>query len=376
MSIDPQYDCRHFLGDRPCALGERCRCAHCSPMGTRVLIIKLAALGDVVRTACLLPTLHRAFDPVHVTWVSTRSGIEALRDHPDVDCLVEFNSEGTLLLTQQEFDLVLSLDKEPAPAALCNAVRSADKRGMGLSRFGTVGPVNEAANEYFLLGLDDEAKFHRNTKSYPQLIHEAVGLPYTREPYRLHFSEPDGEHARALFAPWRALSDGAVIGVNTGGGKVFANKAPSPPRWVEICRLLLQRGHTVVLLGGEGELATNEWIARQFDRGVYNAGNGHSVPQFVAIVDQCDAVVTGDTLALHLAVARSVPVVALFGPTCEQEIDLFGRGRKVLTPLDCAPCYRRSCPRTPSCMDAIAPSDVADTLDRVLSECGVREPRT
>ena len=75
--------------------------------------------------------------------------------------------------------------------------------------------------------------------------------------------------------------------------------------------------------------------------------------QFVAVVGQCDAVITGDTLAVHVAISRRAPTVALFGPTCAQEIDLFDTGRTLVSPLDCGPCYRRTCDQTPDCMDAI-----------------------
>ena len=48
-----QPDCRHFPGDRPCrfnkASGQLCDgCPHYATAGQRILIIKLAALGDVV----------------------------------------------------------------------------------------------------------------------------------------------------------------------------------------------------------------------------------------------------------------------------------------------------------------------------------------
>ena len=58
------YDCRHFLGDRPCAWHKRegllCTCEHYEPITQRVLIVKLDAMGDVLRTTALLPARLRA----------------------------------------------------------------------------------------------------------------------------------------------------------------------------------------------------------------------------------------------------------------------------------------------------------------------------
>ena len=43
-----------------------------------------------------------------------------------------------------------------------------------------------------------------------------------------------------------------------------------------------------------------------------------------------DVVVCSDTLGMHLAIALKKKIVVLFGPTCPQEIDLYGRGVKAL----------------------------------------------
>ncbi|MHC4986295.1 MAG: glycosyltransferase family 9 protein [Planctomycetota bacterium] len=365
MAFELSLDCRHYLGDQPCQFHEKCRCEHYEPMGQRVLVIKTAAVGDVVRTASILTTLHRQYRPAHVTWISAVDGARILSCHPLIDRIVTFNAEGVTLVTQQQFDLVLSLDKEPGSAALCNQVASPDKRGMGLSQWGTVYPINEACRPYFELGLDNELKFHHNKKSYPQLIHEAVGLPYRREPYRLYCDAGTYEKARAMFAPWRAGGD-PVVGVNTGSGRVFANKTFTPAKWVTVCQRLLERGFAVVLLGGTDEISHNRWIAERLGGRVHVAGNGHGELDFVAVVDQCAVIITGDTLALHVAVARGVPQVALFGPTCEQEIDLFDCGEKIISPHECVPCYHRSCDKQPNCMDVVDIDTVVDAAQRVL----------
>ncbi len=365
-------DCKYYKGDRPCSFGQTCPCDYYSPMGVRVLIIKLGALGDVVRTACLPATLRRLYPQCHITWVSLPNGVDILTGHPLIDQLVPMDAENILALQQQRFDLVLSLDKEPAPAALCNAVACPDKRGIMLSPFGTAQPANRQCQSYFELGLDDERKFRVNRKSYGELIHEALDLPYEPEPYRLYPDEKAIQKARTMFAPWRASRRGAMIGLNTGCGAVFANKAPAPARWVEIADQLHAAGHGVVLLGGPDERVANAWTAEHAAAELFDAGCDNGVQQFVAIVDQCDALLTGDTLAMHVAIARRTPVVALFGPTCEQEIDLFGLGRKLISPIACGPCYRRQCDKTPNCMDVI---DTGQIAAAVADVCRCRQPR-
>ena len=371
MNLAP--DCKHYLGDRPCRYRQRCRCKHYAPRQPRIAIIKLGALGDVVRTACLLPTLKERHPDSHITWVSKPNGVRILRGHPQIDRLLTFDAETMLTLGQQRFDLVLSLDKEPGPTALCNTLACDDKRGIGMSEWGTPAPLDAACEPYFALGLDDDLKFHRNRKTYPQLIHEALGLGYIRRPYRLHPSGDALRRASEHFAPWRAQAAGPLVGLNTGAGAVFANKAPSPARWVTIGRALIERGCSIVLLGGPDEVDTNAWIAERLDGPVHDVGGDNTEPQFVALLGRCDAIITGDTFALHAAVARRVPVVALFGPTCAQEIDLFDLGRKLVSPVDCGPCYRRRCDRPHSCMDAISVASIADAVETLCRRRPARQ---
>ena len=85
-------------------------------------------------------------------------------------------------------------------------------------------------------------------------------------------------------------------------------------------------------------------------------------------MQRCDVLVTGDTMALHVAIALDVPCVVLFGPTCQQEIDLYGRGEKLRTSLPCSPCYARRCNESPNCMDDISVERVWSAVARWVGQ--------
>jgi len=73
---------------------------------------------------------------------------------------------------------------------------------------------------------------------------------------------------------------------------------------------------------------------------------------------------------MHLAIAEKRPVVALFGPTCAQEIELYGRGEVITAASHCGPCYRPECARNPSCMQVIGPGPVVAAVKRWLNGKG------
>lgn len=360
-----ELDCRHYLGDRPCAKGCAGGCEHFEPMGYRILLIKLGALGDVIRTEALLPGLKDAYPESHITWVSKISGCRILANNPLIDRLLEYNAETISRLQCERFDLLINLDKEPGSAALAMQVQAPDKRGIGLSSHGTVYPLNEQAHYYFALGLSNDLKFNDNQWTYQKLIYDALGLSYEGQRYTIFPSKADHAYVAELLSR-AAVNDGErILGLNTGAGSAFANKTWPPDRFVTLAKNLLSRGDCrIMLLGGPDEVARNDWIAKRLPPGVIHPGCDHSELQFAALIKRCCAILSGDTTGMHVAVALRVPVVALFGPTCPQEIDLFGRGLKLISKIDCAPCYKRHCDFAPNCMDMITVSQTEKALLR------------
>jgi ADP-heptose:LPS heptosyltransferase len=363
-----KLDCRHYRGDRPCAVGIQgacpTACSKYSPMGHRILVIKLGALGDVIRTAALLPGLKAHWPKSQITWVTRPNGVRMLKNHPMIDRLLPFDAETICHVEHERFDLCLSLDKEPGPAALAMRIDAADRRGIGLSAHGTPMPLNPECADYFLLGLDDRKKYFENTKSCPQLLYEAVGLEYVGQRYRLYPGLGEVAWARDLWRDFGVGDHDVVVGLNTGAGRVFANKNWPPDKYVELIRKIRsQTGWRVALLGGPEERTLNRNIALACN-GAIDTGCDHAEQSFAALLQRCNVVVTGDTMATHVAIALQVPAIVLFGPTCAQEIDVYGRGEKLVTGIGCSPCYRRQCDYSPNCMDDISVDRVFEAVQR------------
>ena len=55
-------------------------------------MIKLGALGDVIRTPCILPELRRQYPAAQITWVSLPNGCRMLSGHPQIDRLLPFDA--------------------------------------------------------------------------------------------------------------------------------------------------------------------------------------------------------------------------------------------------------------------------------------------
>lgn len=363
-----RLDCRHFLGDRPCKFKRTCEgCDQYHPMGKRILIIKLAAIGDVLRTTPLLRGLKRAYPQSYITWVTDKEAFPLLKNNPHIDRLLTFDFPSLLPLELETFDLVIGLEKEPRGAAWASKAKAHEKRGFGLSPEGSVYPLNRASEYAFFLGLSDDLKFLQNQKTYPELIFDAAELNYQKDEY-LFFCSPEGLAFAGTFAKKVGLKKGeSVIGLNTGAGGVFANKAWTVEGYLRVISGLKKRPKTrLLLLGGPNERERNRKILKRAKGAVIDGGCNNTLAEFAGLIHLCDVVVTGDTTAMHLAIGLKRKVVALFGPTCAQEIELYGRGEKVVSSLPCAPCYRRKCDVLPHCMEGISAEEVINTIRAML----------
>jgi heptosyltransferase-2 len=222
------------------------------------------------------------------------------------------------------------------------------------------------------MGLSDRSK-KANTQTYQHLVAEVLGLDpaAVREPI-LEPSKGDSAEAAAFV---RGLpGHGPLVGLNTGAGGRWAYKQWTRAHQQTFLRLATDAGLRVLLLGGPDEVATHkELLAAAAGRPVFDGGNHNSYGRFAALIDQCRAVVTSDSLAVHCAAARKVPAIVLFGPTSAAEIEVYGRGSKIVPKgLDCLCCYLPRCDRVPHCQALIEPAVVLAAVQQWVATAPAR----
>ncbi|MBN2225192.1 MAG: glycosyltransferase family 9 protein [Deltaproteobacteria bacterium] len=363
-------DCVYYVGEKPCRYKRPCDgCPEYTPMGTRVLIIKLAAIGDVIRTTSIITGLKKKYGNPHVTWITDAAAAQLLKETDGIHRLLTYDLGSILFVMSQRFDVLICLDKEPRATALACLASADEKLGFTHSPEGSLTIFNPESRYALRLGLDDPLKFHENTKSYPEIVYEACGIPYEGQDYRVALNGEDLRWAEALFREEGITPNGKrpLIGLNTGAGPVFTHKSWTRQGFAGLARSLVQEtGATVLLLGGRLEVERNRYIQEASGGVAAVIGGEQTLGQFAAMLSLLDIIVTGDTMALHLAVGLSIPTVAIFGPTSHSEVDLFGRGEKVISTIDCAPCYRSGCEKDPHCMDAISIQEVLAAILRVM----------
>jgi len=378
MDFDLKQDCRHVRWDRPCAPHKRRgkECATCdeyAPVRHRVLMVKLAATGDVLRTTAFLPAIHAAWPQAKVTWLTRKSAVGLFDGNPLVDEVLATDDAVTAArLATETFDVVLCPDADPDAAVLAAMAKGKERRGYVRDAGGRIVPLGPGAARWLAMGLSDRSK-KANTQTYQHLVAEVLGLDpaAVREPI-LEPSKNDSAEAAAFV---RGLpGHGPLVGLNTGAGGRWAYKQWTRAHQQTFLRLATDAGLRVLLLGGPEEVATHkELLAAAAGRPVFDGGNHNSYGRFAALIDQCRAVVTSDSLAVHCAAARKVPAIVLFGPTSAAEIEVYGRGSKIVPKdLDCLCCYLPRCDRVPHCQALIEPAVVLAAVQQWVAAAPAR----
>jgi heptosyltransferase-2 len=267
-------------------------------------------------------------------------------------------------LQARRFDLLLSADRSAVGGALAMRIEATEKRGFGLDPRGAITPLDDRALYLYRTGLDDELKFRGNTRTQPEMLAEALGFPYHRDPYVLVLGEDE-----------RAAGPRRKVGFNTGCSPAYPYKKLPLPIQAEAIRLLHARlGEPVLLLGGPEDSERNAALKAELGTLVEETPTGLGLRRGAAEVDRCEVVVSGDSLGLHLAIALGKHVVAWFGVSCPQEIEVYGRGIRLLAEVGCAPCWRKSCDREPKCFDRVDPAWIASAVLDLLAARSASRP--
>ena len=360
-------NCRHFRGDIPCKphkeFGVHCEgCEYYGKIEFKILIIKLDAVGDVLRTTCILPGLKEKHPHSHVTWLTRKESLPLFKNNDMVDVVIDYSAESFLQIQSEHYDLVINPDAAPKSAILAEAAKGSKKVGFGYHKKGYVYPFNKEAERWFEMGLFDDIK-KANTLTYQQMILNMIGLAHSNHEIVIKLHDDEKKFAENFSNKQGIDKEVLTIGLNTGAGGRWKLKQWTVEGFSNLIEMInkdLPKAK-ILLYGGPREKERNSYLGNKYPY-VINTGCENSLREFISLIDICDLLVTGDTMALHIGVALKKKVVALFGPTSPAEIDLYGLGKKVYADIECLCCYRQTCAVSPNCMEQITPEMVFNAI--------------
>ncbi|MCB0357031.1 MAG: glycosyltransferase family 9 protein [Bdellovibrionales bacterium] len=318
-----------------------------------MLIVHLEALGAVLRATSLLPAIKRKYPHSHVTWVTKAPAHHLLNNIPHIDKVFTISPEDLLQLNTLRFDFGFCIDKSLKAAGVLANTNINNLKGFTANSLGKIVPANNEAQELWELGLSNHKKFFVNKKPETQLLIESLDLgSYQKDPYQVFLTPEEQGLASRRKNQWSPNGE-CIVGINTGCSPTIPYKKLSINMHRQLITYLNRiKGIQVVLLGGPEDTERNSLIAK--DLNVISSPTEKGLRDGLVSVAACDTVITGDSLGMHMAIGLEKHVIAWFGPTCSQEIELYGRGVKIITAASCAPCWSRECNKSPMCYDLVS----------------------
>ncbi|MCU0236395.1 MAG: lipopolysaccharide heptosyltransferase I [Acidobacteria bacterium] len=328
-----------------------------------IAIVRLSSLGDIVHTLPAFQALRRAYPAARISWIAEPAGAALLKNFPGIDEVIPFELKsqrglsGKLLYLlrfrrrwHRRFGLVLDfqgLIKSALLAFLLGGTR------LGFGRCNAREPLAAAFYSRRAPVFPEERHvIHKNLHLLSLL---GIAAPVVEYPQRPWTPSP----RLAAYLEREGLAGGWTI-LNVGGG--WPSKLLSAAQWLQVAAGLKSDHALVLLWGTEKEKATATEIARQ---------SGARLAPFLefgdllAFIAGARLVISGDTLALHLADLTRTPAVGIFGPSSpERNGPLLPASRTVHRRLGCSFCYRRKCD-TMDCLQGIVIEDIIQAARRI-----------
>jgi ADP-heptose:LPS heptosyltransferase len=367
-----KLDCRYFNGYKPCRFKRPCvGCKEYAPVETRICIVSLEALGAVLRTTVLLAPLKRKYNNAHITWITYPNAKPLLDNNPYIDRLITVDGKTSQLFDHLKFDILCAVDKGLEPGAIAERIDAKVKYGFGLNHDGVIVPFNPEAQYQYDVGLDDHLKFKINQKPETQQITESMALPWTRDDYVLQLTEAENAEVHSIRSKFLKQTGAAcIIGYNTGCSVLYPYKKFTVERGIEMIAEWRRRFPklAVTLLGGKEDAERQEKMKAAFanDPFVINTPTSEGLRRGILWMAASDMVLSGCSLGMHVAIALKKPVIAWFGVSCLQEVDLYDRGVRLQAEVSCSPCWKKSCDMNPKCYDQVSPKAIADETEKIM----------
>jgi heptosyltransferase-2 len=303
----------------------------------KILIVRLAAMGDLVFAGSLVTRIRKQMPGAHITWAVSDSLTELVALF-DVDRIIPIRTamlNGTTaakasalasacvaLARVGPFDRAVIAHEDARYRLLATAARARSVRMLtpDVPRHSNPIPGRYAGDEYARL-LDDDTT--------------------SRGPLVERFAPPDLRER--IDPPADAVTRPYVVLVPAGGRNV---RRSSPlrlwpvERYADLARRLIAEGYRVVLVGDAHDRRVQPDFA---GIGVDDRLGATTIRESLSLMRGARLVVSHDTGPMHLARLVRAPVIALFGPQLPSKhvaaddltVDALWGGAR----LPCRPCY-------------------------------------
>jgi heptosyltransferase-1 len=370
---------------------------------TKILLIKLSALGDVVQTIPVLNKLRRRYPAAQLDWLTTPAIAELLRHNPAISNVIEFFREEwsapwrlapfvssarlAATLKRTQYDLVLDLQGQLRSAVFARLSGAPVRIGFDKPRadMWTASPRKfppetrkhawQGAREGSWLAYTDHIAVPSiDVHAVDRYLGVGAMLGLDDGAPDFSFPIPQEAHARIdALLDYYEIAKAKVVAM--APGTIWETKEWRPDGFAAVARHFLQNGFAVTLIGSERERPVCDAVAAAAP-GTINLAGETTLSELAALLARAAICISNDSGPMHLAVALGRPVVSIFGPTDPVWAGPYRRDGAVLrVDLPCSPCYLRllsRCAHDHDCMRQVSAEAAIERMENILAKAPSR----
>jgi heptosyltransferase-1 len=346
---------------------------------SKILIIKLSSIGDIVHTFPVVLPLREKYPHAKISWLVEKNFSSLLQN---IDCIDQIYTVDTQKWRKNLFTPVTRKQIRHRIAQLRKECFDISIDFQGLIKSALFGWLSRAK---LRIGFDKNSlreplsrlfyhKAELGKQNGPHVIYKNLSLLNTlginqseiKFPYFL--GKTDKEFA-SLCIKRLKLKSFAII--NPGAG--WFCKQWDIAKYAALADILVKKYNLNVLISwgpGEKKLASQLIAAMKYDGIVLFPT---SILQLAALIERASLFIGSDSGPLHLATALRTPVVGILGPTDPERNGSFIPDDIIVSKrLECSPCYKKNCDK-PHCMESISLDEIVAAVDKRLSSATIKE---
>lgn len=350
---------------------------------SKILIIRLTSLGDVIFTIPLACTLKNNDETNQIGWLVSEKGLDVIKDNPCIDkChfvpLAEWKKRPFSLRTIKEFfTIIKELRAEKYDIAI-----DCQQMFKSLFLFMFCGAKRRItytdARELSILGGNEFVKPKAKFRDFNYHIVER-NLDFARhlglEPKKIEFSMPKAfDTSKSKIADLLRNLDKSKPIVVIAPATTWKNKHWSERNWAEVIDGISQKCNLVFT----GTTTDEQLVERILDKTRENLNFANmvgktNIDELKELFSISKAVISADSGSAHLAWASSTPaVVAIFTCTPPKRFGPYGEDEKYFSigsDLKCHPCFKKECPLKRgknACQDYPSAKEIISIVNKLL----------
>lgn len=353
---------------------------------SRILVIRLDLLGDLVMSVPAVTALKRAYPRAEITMLVLPYAASLLDLVPEVDRMLSYDvnrirrpHDVLALRSYREFFALVG-ELRRSRFDLCLSLHGRFACVMAWLS-GCPGRYGYAAEAYpFMLthslpGGRYEVRQHEVMYNLKLAELAGAGVDWAHPPApRLVVPQTEQRRMRHLLAEFEIRPDTLLAVIHPGASNGSAKRWP-PEFWGHLAgRLHDELGAAVVLTGSPAEAEIVHAVVRSCSfKPVVLAGQT-TIPQLGALLKRADILLSSDSGPSHMAAALATPQITIFGPTDPVVYAPFSPRAVVLRrDLPCSPCYdARALAECRfghmNCMRELLPHEVFEASSRLLQK--------